>query len=205
MSIISIGMYNWHDSLRTYFNQIVINQLLLKANKWTYTVNIDYSFVNWWISNHSHSLIWDVITHQCSNFNGHSIKVIEWVSTGYCSSVFNSLRSRQNGPIFHRTFSNGFSWMKMYAFRLKLHGNPFPKVQSTIFIGLDNGLAPVRLQAIIWTNDGLVYWRIYAFLGLNEFICCNTYICPNPDVSFSYSLLKEGSPIVPFFRGTPLV
>ena len=23
-------------------------------------------------------------------------------------------------------------------------------------------------QAIIWTNDGLVYWRIYASLGFNE-------------------------------------
>ena len=23
-------------------------------------------------------------------------------------------------------------------------------------------------QTIIWTNDGLVYWRIYASLGLNE-------------------------------------
>ena len=23
-------------------------------------------------------------------------------------------------------------------------------------------------QAIIWTNDGLVYWRIYASLGPNE-------------------------------------
>ena len=36
-------------------------------------------------------------------------------------------------------------------------------------IGLDNGLAPNRRKAIIWTNNGLVYWRIYASLGLNEF------------------------------------
>ena len=28
-------------------------------------------------------------------------------------------------------------------------------------IGSDNGLAPVRWQAIIWINDSLVYWRIY--------------------------------------------
>ena len=27
---------------------------------------------------------------------------------------------------------------------------------------------PNRWQAIIWTNDGLVFWRIYASLGLNE-------------------------------------
>ena len=25
----------------------------------------------------------------------------------------------------------------------------------------DNGLEPNRLQAIIWTNDGLVYWHVY--------------------------------------------
>ena len=34
----------------------------------------------------------------------------------------------------------------------------------------DNGLAPIRQQAIIWTNDGLFYWRIYATFDLNELI-----------------------------------
>ena len=27
-------------------------------------------------------------------------------------------------------------------------------------IGSDNGLAPIRRQAIIWTNDGLCWWRL---------------------------------------------
>ena len=31
---------------------------------------------------------------------------------------------------------------------------------------------PIRQQAIIWTNDGLVCWCIYASLGLNELTCC---------------------------------
>ena len=35
-------------------------------------------------------------------------------------------------------------------------------------ISSDNSLAPNRRQAIIWTNDGLVYLRIYVSLGLNE-------------------------------------
>ena len=35
-------------------------------------------------------------------------------------------------------------------------------------VGSDNDLAPTRRQAIIWTNDGLVCWRIYASLGLNK-------------------------------------
>ena len=33
-------------------------------------------------------------------------------------------------------------------------------------IGSDNGLVPNRRQAIIWTNDGIVYRRIYASLDL---------------------------------------
>ena len=32
----------------------------------------------------------------------------------------------------------------------------------------NNGLMPKRQQAIIWTNDGLVYWYIYASLAHNE-------------------------------------
>ena len=39
---------------------------------------------------------------------------------------------------------------------------------SLAVIGSDNALAPYRRQAIIWTNDGLVYWCIYASLNLNE-------------------------------------
>ena len=35
-------------------------------------------------------------------------------------------------------------------------------------IGSNNGLTLTRRQAIIWTNDGWVYWRTYASLGLNE-------------------------------------
>ena len=35
-------------------------------------------------------------------------------------------------------------------------------------IGLDNGFAQNRQQAIIWTYDRLVYRRIYASLCLNE-------------------------------------
>ena len=32
-------------------------------------------------------------------------------------------------------------------------------------IGLNNGLAPNRRQAIIWTNADPINWRIYATLG----------------------------------------
>ena len=54
--------------------------------------------------------------------------------------------------IFQTTFSNAFSWMKMFEFRF--HWSLFSMVKLTIWhIGSDNGLAPTRRQAIIWTND----------------------------------------------------
>ena len=71
--------------------------------------------------------------------------------------------------IFQMTFSNAFSWMKMYELRLRFHWSLFLSVPLTIsHIDSDNGLAPTRWQAIIWTNDGIVYWCIYASLCLNE-------------------------------------
>ena len=37
--------------------------------------------------------------------------------------------------------------------------------EQKAIIGSDNGLAPNRWQAIIWSNDDLVYCLIYALLG----------------------------------------
>ena len=59
--------------------------------------------------------------------------------------------------------------MKMYKFRLKFYWHLFPNVQLKYSsISSDNGLTPSRRKAIIWTNDELVYWRIYAPLVLSE-------------------------------------
>ena len=44
------------------------------------------------------------------------------------------------------------------------------------------GLAPNRRQAMLWTHDGIVFFRIYASLGLNELIAnkyadiCTTWL-----------------------------
>ena len=51
----------------------------------------------------------------------------------------------------------------LIQFLLKLIPN-----QQQANTGSDNGLAPVRRQAIIWTNDGKDYWRIHASLGPND-------------------------------------
>ena len=59
--------------------------------------------------------------------------------------------------------------MKIVVFWLKFHWNLFPGVQLTEKkVGLNNDLTPNKPQAVIWTNDGLIYRRIYAALRLNE-------------------------------------
>ena len=72
--------------------------------------------------------------------------------------------------IFQTTFSNVFSLMKMNEFRLRFHWSLFPRVKSTMFHHwfrqwLGAGQATSHYLKQWW----LVYWRIYASLGLNEF------------------------------------
>ena len=57
--------------------------------------------------------------------------------------------------IFQTTFSNAFSWMKIYEFWLIFHLILFLTAKLKYFsIGLHDAFVPTRLQAIIWTNDG---------------------------------------------------
>ena len=101
-----------------------------------------------------------------------------WTNTTRCHLVRNGdvndiYVSTQRGrdkmaDIFQTTVSNAFSWMKMCKFRLRFHWISFPRVFFTISIGSKNGLSPTRRRAIIWTNDGLDWWRLYASLGLND-------------------------------------
>ena len=62
-------------------------------------------------------------------------------------------------PFWQTTFANAFSWMKMTKF-----------TETCSSIGSGNGLAPNRRQAITWTNDDPIHWRIYAALGRDKLI-----------------------------------
>ena len=42
------------------------------------------------------------------------------------------------------------------------------QLRKKITIGSSNDLAPNRRQAIIWTIDSTVYWRIYTSLSLDD-------------------------------------
>ena len=76
----------------------------------------------------------------------------------------------QMAAIFQTTFSNGFSWMKMYEFRLTFHWR--------LFLGFNFNNVPTLVQVMAWLRPGdklfhlnqwwLDYRRIYASLSLNE-------------------------------------
>ena len=64
------------------------------------------------------------------------VSVIQGTGRPECcnqSSVIKTLRPRQTDAISQTPFSNAFSWMNMFEFRLKCHWNLFPRVQFTIF------------------------------------------------------------------------
>ena len=71
--------------------------------------------------------------------------------------------------IFQKTFSNTFSWMKIYEFQLRFHWSLFLRVKLTLFkhwfrlwLGADQATSHHLNQ---WRS---VYWCIYVSLGLND-------------------------------------
>ena len=73
---------------------------------------------------------------------------------------------------FQTTFSNAFSWMKMFEFRLKFHWSLFLGVKLTIFQHWFRlWLGAVQATSQYLNQWWLIYWRIYASLGLNELKC----------------------------------
>ena len=70
--------------------------------------------------------------------------------------------------IMQMMIPNAFSWTKMFELQLHwLHWLQFYWISSLgsnwqfVSIGWDDGLAPNRWQAIIWTNDSLFHWCIH--------------------------------------------
>ena len=86
------------------------------------------------------------------------------------TGMYNTLRPRQDGRHFpDDTFSNAFSWMKTFEFRLKFHWSLFLRVQLTIFRHQSRWwLGAVQATSHYLNQWWLVYRRIYASLGLNE-------------------------------------
>ena len=77
--------------------------------------------------------------------------------------------------ISQTTFSNAFSWMKMHEFRLRFHWSLLLRVQLTISQHwLRYWLGAVQATSQYLNQWWLVYRRIYASLGLNEWKLLST-------------------------------
>ena len=91
-------------------------------------------------------------------------------SPGYCRRT--SGLAEQTSPISASTsvfFSDHFQkWQE----RLMFLRSPTGSTMEYPVTGSDDGLTwrRSRRQAVIWINDGLVYWRMYAPFGHNELI-----------------------------------
>ena len=74
-------------------------------------------------------------------------------------------------PISQTTFSNVFSWIKSVVcilIKVSLKFVPKGPIDHIPALVLDNGLAPNRWQAIIWTNTDSTRWHVYAALAEDE-------------------------------------
>ena len=70
--------------------------------------------------------------------------------------------------ILQTTFSNAFSFQNQCTcILIQISPKFVPKGPINVSISLDDGLALNRLQTIIWTSDGIVYWQKCASLSLN--------------------------------------
>ena len=66
------------------------------------------------------------------------------------------MRPRQMAAIFQTTISNAFSLNEKVSISItiSLKFVPNGQINNFLSISLDNGLAPTRRQAIIWTKYG---------------------------------------------------
>ena len=119
----------------------------------------------------------DNITHRrhfqniiCVRSEKQALNKRDFIDTFCGNRGLNTLRPRQDGRHFSDdVLSNAFSWMKMYEFRLRFDWILFLGFQLTIFQQwLRFWLGAVQATSHYLNQWWLVYWRIYASLGLNE-------------------------------------
>ena len=114
-----------------------------------------------------HRALWDISACQKNRYTAYIFTVLRvklWLllinltdRAFYLTPRGTMIRwGRKNGRIFQKTFSNAFSWVKMYKFCSKRPEKLFPDCPIDNIPGLleISGLVPTRRQAIIRTNDG---------------------------------------------------
>ena len=77
-------------------------------------------------------------------------------------------------------FSNAFSWMKMYEFRLTFHWILFLRFQLTIFQHwFRYWLGAVQATSHYLNQRWLVYWRIYQWVTPPQWVNGMIHVCYN--------------------------
>ena len=107
--------------------------------------------------------------------------------------------------ISQTTFSNAFSWMKMFEYRLKFHWNLFIRVQLTIFQHwFRQWLGTVQATSHYLNQWWLVYRRIYASLGLNELKIFGVFLITRTP-QYLHCKLQHLSPMRVFVKYTRIL
>ena len=79
------------------------------------------------------------------------------------------MKPRQNGRHFEDDNFKRISCMKITVFLFEFHWNMFPGVKSSIYQNwLRWWIGAYSAPSHIWTNGGLIYWRVYASLGRTQ-------------------------------------
>ena len=112
--------------------------------------------------------------------------------TPYCA--VNGFEAKTKLP-FHKRHFNAFSWMKILEsknleFKIWLnyvHWGPINIVSN-------NGLAPNRRQAVIWTNGSSFYWHVNASRGLNDDVGYSIHIIVPHNTHVTYGNAIWGAP-----------
>ena len=98
--------------------------------------------------------------------------------------------------IFLTTFSDAFSWMKMFKFRLRCHWSLFPRVQLTISQWVKQWCA---IHQCISLND-LIHWGLVIYVFINELgphwhygnVIMSVMVSQIPGISIVYSTICSG-------------
>ena len=112
---------------------------------------------------------WNILNKRMSLVVKIDLKMSQNGGTFVLAQFINTLRLRQNCSYFtDDIFMNEIFWNWFFLNLLKISLKCVPKVQIHNIPALVQVMAWCRSGDKPWTNDGLVYWLIYASLGLNE-------------------------------------
>ena len=130
-----------------------INPLYAKAGIFQRTGSIPWLLMPWLLVSPGYQQSWDWLRLINRSLSSTAKGLTHW-GRGKVAAIL------------QRTFSNAFSWMKMYKFYLTFHWSLFQltTIQHWFRKWLGTGQATSHYLNQSW----LVYWHIYVSLGLSE-------------------------------------